>query len=62
MQRLEWIFGIPQVVYSSAKKQFGVGMVELVGDEYCKFKSSLSKGQADAFLGLLFKAKGRMDT
>lgn len=44
LQRLEWIFGIAQVNNSYVKQKMGVENIELVGDEYCKFKSGLNKG------------------
>ena len=33
-----------------------------MSDEYCQFKSGCVKGITDAFLGQLYKAKGRMDS
>lgn len=39
MSRLEWIFGIPQVLskpnFRSRQQQYGVELVDLVSDEYC---------------------------
>jgi len=64
--RMEWIFGIPQVVsksqFRTKQMQYGVELVEMVADEYYMFKSGYVKGVNDAFLGQLYKAKGRMDT
>lgn len=66
MSRLEWIFGIPQVLskpnFKSRQQQYGVELIDLISDEYCQFKSGCVKGITDAFLGQLFKAKGRMDS
>lgn len=66
LQRLEWLFGIPQVnsQHTYMKKvKVGLPAIELVSDEYFKFKSGLSKGttSTDGFLGLLFKAKGKLE-
>lgn len=52
--RLEWIFGIPQVVsksnFRTKQMQYGMEVADLVSDEYIQFKSSV-KGVTDAFLG-----------
>jgi len=64
--RLEWIMGIPQVIskqnFRNRQQQYGLELVELISDEYIQFKSCCVKGITDAFLGQLFKAKGRMET
>lgn len=64
--RLEWIFGIPQVLskpnFRTRQQQYGLELLELISEEYMQFKSCCVKGISDAFLGQLFKAKGRMET
>ena len=64
--RLEWIMGIPQVNskqnYRTRQMQYGLELAELISDEYIQYKSCCVKGITDAFLGQLFKAKGRMET
>lgn len=63
---MEWIFGVPQVLskpnFRTKVQQYGIELIELISDEYIQFKSGCVKGVADAFLGQLFKAKGRMDS
>ena len=65
-ERMEWIFGVPQInskpYFRTRTQQYGLELVDLISDEYCLFKSGCVKGITDAFLGQLFKAKGRMET
>lgn len=65
-QRLEWIFGIPQINskpdFRTQRHRYGVELLQMVSDEYCQFKSGCVKGIQDGFLGALFKDKGRMET
>ena len=64
--RMEWIFGIPQIVakqqYRTRQHQYGLELLENIGDEYYIFKSGFVKGVSEGFLGQLYKAKGKMDT
>lgn len=60
VKRLEWIFGIPQIVsknpYRSTKHQYGLELVERINDESYKYVSTLSSSLADdSLLNLLIK-------
>lgn len=65
-QRYEWVFGVPQVQsksnFRTKQMQYGLEFVDLVSEEYLQFKCGIGKGVSDAFLGSLFKSKGRMDS
>lgn len=48
--------------YRTKQQQHGYELIDLISDEYIQYKSGCVKGITDAFLGQLFKAKGRMET
>jgi len=68
-QRLEWIFGIPQVVSKinyrmggGKRMQYGSEACDMISDEYYTFKSGCFKGVTNAYLGQIMQQKGRIDT
>jgi hypothetical protein len=67
-QRLEWIFGISQLISkskfrSNGKYEYGVELVERINDEAYVYVSTLmSTSTEDALMTLLLKQRGRMDT
>ena len=66
-QKLEWIFGIPEVcsrkMYGAARCKYGVELVDRINEESVKFSSPILFAAAgdDALLAQIVKCKGRMD-
>ena len=48
--------------FRTKQMQYGLELVDMVSEEYLSFKCGIVKGVSDAFLGSLFKSKGRMDS
>jgi len=52
--RIEWIFGVPQILtkpnFRTKIQQYGIELLDLISDEYCQFKCANVKGISDAFL------------
>lgn len=66
-QRLEWIFGVPQIVskkqYRTNKFEFGAELVERINDEAYTYNTSLmTTSMDDGLFTQLIKCRGRMDT
>lgn len=68
IQRLEWIFGISQLVSKSRfrsnnKYEYGLELVERINDDAYTYVSTLmTTTTEDALMTLLLKQRGRMDT
>ena len=66
-KRLEWIFGIPELVnrkaYGASRSKFGVELVDRINDDSTKFHSPVLIGAAgeEALLAQIMKCKGRFD-
>jgi hypothetical protein len=66
-QKLEWVFGIPEVVsrkiYGAARCKYGVELVDRVNEEATKFTSPILFGAAgdEALIAQIVKCKGRFD-
>ena len=67
-QRLEWIFGVSQLISKSKfrqnnKYEYGVELVERINDEAYVYVSTLmSTSTEESLMTLLLKQRGRMDT
>lgn len=65
-QKLEWVFGIPEVVsrkgYGDARCKYGLELVDRINEEAIKFTSPILSGAADeALIAQIVKCKGRFD-
>jgi len=64
--RLEWVFGVGQIVWKKnygGGFQYGVERIERINDEAYTYNSSLvSNAMDDAMFTKLLSCKGRMDT
>lgn len=65
-QKLEWIFGIPEVVsrpvYGDPKRKYGLELVDKINEDSMKFASPILFGAADeALIAQIVKCKGRFD-
>jgi hypothetical protein len=68
-QRLEWVFGVPQLInkkmYGTLKFDYGVQLVERINDEAYTYVSSLlttsSQKTEDALFTSLLKGRSRSD-
>lgn len=66
-QKLEWIFGIPEVVsrkvYGASRCKYGVELVDRINEEAVKFVSPVLLGAAgdEALIAQIVKCKGRFD-
>ena len=67
-QRLEWIFGISQIVarkgYQQERHKYGLEFVDRIGEESYTYVSPISGSQSpdDPLLAQLMKCKGKLDT
>jgi len=65
-QKLEWVFGIPEVVsrkvYGDSKCKYGLELIDRINEESTKFSSPILFGAADeALIAQIVKCKGRFD-
>lgn len=66
-QRLEWIFGVPEVVsrktYGASRCKYGVELVDRINDESTKYHSPvlLETAGEDALIAQIVKQRGRFD-
>lgn len=66
-KRLEWIFGVPEVVsrkvYGAARCKYGVELVDRINEEAVKFVSPILAGTQgeESLLAQIVKCKGRFD-
>jgi hypothetical protein len=67
LQRLEWIFGVPEVVsrkaYGASRCKYGVELVDRINDDSTKFVSPILLGAAgdEALIAQIVKCRGRFD-
>jgi hypothetical protein len=66
MKKLEWVFGIPEVVYrkvyGETKCKFGVELVDKINEESVNFLSPILYGSSDeALIAQIIKCKDRFD-
>jgi len=65
-KKLEWVFGVPEVVsrkvYGDSKCKYGIELVDRINEESMKFSSPILFGAADeALIAQIVKCKGRFD-
>jgi hypothetical protein len=65
-QKLEWIFGVPEVVsrkiYGDPRSKYGLELVDRINEESMTFKSPILYGSADeALIAQIIKSNGRFD-
>lgn len=66
-KRMEWVFGIAQIVtksqYRTNKVEYGIELVDSINEECSHYVSPLSPGVVDeALLAQLLRCRGKMDT
>ena len=64
--RLEWIFGVPQILtrkeYQAEKYKFGLELIQKVNDEtYTYVSPIIGSSNEEALLAQLIKCKGRLE-
>jgi len=65
-QKLEWVFGVPEVVsrkgYSDSRYKYGLELVDRINDESMSYSSPILYGASDeALIAQIIKCKGRFD-
>lgn len=67
LKKLEWVFGVPEVVsrkiYGASRCKYGIELVDRVNEEATKYASPVLFGAAgdEALLAQIIKCKGRFD-
>ena len=67
MQRLEWVFGIPQIKLTKYAQEktphYGLEVITTIDDQCCNYSSQIMDASSDdPLLQQLLYCKGKMDT